>query len=118
VQTPPPYANRPGVQTPPPYRPTPPPQGVGHPVPGRPRPGTVGRPAPTNSAGRGCGIAAIVIGVIVGALVLLGLLGALVAKNKQNDPDSNGSGPLAPVAVTSAPAGAHSTLIPGSRLLD
>jgi serine/threonine protein kinase len=101
--TPPPYG-RPGVQTPPPYRPAPAPQRP--PIrPNTPPPGMPGRPVPMpmpqapqrNSSARGCGVTAIVVGLIVGVLVLLGLLGALM-KN-QNNSNSDGLGRPAPVST-------------------
>ncbi len=106
VQTPPPYANRPGVQTPPPYRPTPVPQQQRPPIrPNTPPPMAV-RPAPVPppNNGRSCGIAAIVIGVIVGVLVLLGLVAAVVAKNNADNPDSSGLGRPAAVATVTGTA--------------
>ena len=124
VQTPPPYAGRPGMQTPPPYRPTPPPQQARPPMrPGQvpPRPGPVGRPgqAPmvgkpaANDAGRGCGIAAIVIGVIIGVVILVVLVVVLAIKHNtsDNDPSYNGSGPLRAVAAAPASTGTESSLI-------
>ena len=106
VQTPPPYANRPAAQTPPPYRPTPVPQQQRPPIrPNTPPPMAV-RPAPVPppSNGRSCGIAAIVIGVIVGGLVLLGLIAAVVAKNHADNPDSSGLGRPAAVATVTGTA--------------
>ncbi len=106
VQTPPPYAARPGVQTPPPYRPAPVPQQQRPPIrPNTPPPMAV-RPAPVPppSNGRSCGIAAIVIGVIVGVLVLLGLIAAVVAKNNADNPDSSGLGRPAAVATVTGTA--------------
>jgi serine/threonine-protein kinase len=124
-QTPPPYTGRPGMQTPPPYRPTPPPQARPPMRPAQmpPRPVVAGRPgqapmaAKPSDNGRGCGIAAIVIGVIVGVLILVVLIVVLVVNHddNSNNPSYNGSGPLGPVASAPASGGAESSLIPGAQ---
>jgi serine/threonine protein kinase len=103
VRTPPPY-QRPGPQTPPPYRPTPPPTPMPRPnqMPGPvpPRP-YVNPNAAAPSAGRGCGTAALVIGVIVGVLILGVLILVLAVQNNNNSSNTsnNGSGRPAPVSV-------------------
>ena len=92
----PPYAARPGQQTPPPYRPGPVPQRP----PVRPMPGPM-PPAPNKgSTARGCGIAAVIVGVIIGGLALLGLIVGLVMQHQDDDSNSSGLGRTAPVVAT------------------
>jgi eukaryotic-like serine/threonine-protein kinase len=102
----PPYAGPrpgpPGPQTPPPYRPTPVPQRP--PVTKRPSgplpPVPMPPPPAKGSSARGCGIAAIIIGVIVAVLALLGLIGALAIQHQKDDSSSSGLSRTAPVTAT------------------
>ena len=58
-------------------------------------------PAPNKgSTARGCGIAAVIVGVIIGGLALLGLIVGLVMQHQDDDSNSSGLGPTAPVVAT------------------
>jgi hypothetical protein len=73
---------------------------------GRPGPMPMRSAPDRGSTARGCGIAAVIVGVVVGGLVLLGLVAALVMDNQGGGSDSDGLGRTAPVAATHSPGNA------------
>ncbi|MFC5909696.1 protein kinase domain-containing protein [Streptacidiphilus monticola] len=123
-QTPPPYAQPRPTPVPQP-RPTPPPYATSAPrptgAPMAPRP--VAAPRPTGApmaprpvagpdalgkghAGRGCGAAALAVGIVIAVLVLGALLIAwLVQKKANTDPSYNGLAPVRPAAAAPAVPG-------------